>query len=125
MQADHVQPIFVAVYIPKSLDQQLHHLRSRQKSSAKAQRDPLPGLPRMAAKKIIEDAERSRWQDDTQPLDDSLQRLPERVGPGHGSKHDEKHGRERKEHVQRDGLGERDATGNDTEYGSIESMQEL
>ena len=78
----------------------------------------------MPAKKIIENAERAGWENDAQPLDDSFQRLPERGGPGHRSQHDENHGRECQEHVERNRLRQRDAAWKDTKHSTVESLQE-
>jgi hypothetical protein len=78
----------------------------------------------MPAKKIIEDAERSRREDNAQPLNDSLERLPESRRSSHGSQHDEDHGGESQKHVERDGLRQRDAAWNDTKDSAEESLQE-
>ena len=68
----------------------------------------------MPPKKIVENTERARRKHDAQPIDDSLNCLPECVRAGDGSQHDEYHGRERKKHIECNRLRKRDAPGDDT-----------
>ena len=75
-------------------------------------------------KKIIENAESPRRKDDPQPLDDSLQRLPECDRPGHCSQHNENHGRKCQKHVERNRLRQRDAAWKDAKHSTVESLEE-
>jgi len=78
----------------------------------------------MPAKKIIENADRARRENDAQPLNHSFERLPERGGPGHRSEHHENHGGKSQKHVERNRLRQRDAARNDTKHSAVESLQE-